>query len=101
MPYTIRFEAEAKSDLLHSFLHYESLVPDLGTRFEKYIFDCIDKVAKNPFVYQQVYKKIRRCALRKFPFILYFYVDTDEFTITIIAIFHSSRNPNIWKGRLV
>lgn len=41
---------------------------------------------------------IRRALVNRFPYAVFFLLDGDH--IVILAVFHTSRNPLIWRGRL-
>jgi toxin ParE1/3/4 len=40
---------------------------------------------------------IREALLTKFPFCLYYVIESDR--IEIISVFHTSRDPQVWQGR--
>jgi hypothetical protein len=41
---------------------------------------------------------LRRARLKKFPYSLFFLIEDD--TITVVACFHSSRDPRQWQSRV-
>jgi hypothetical protein len=45
-----------------------------------------------------IYKNVRRALLRRFPYALMFVIEADE-TLTVIACFHGSRDPEHWQKR--
>jgi len=55
------------------------------------------KIGKNPTAYPVVHNHVRKSVLKRFPFVVYFRIK--EVIIQVIAIFHTSRNPEIWKDR--
>ena len=44
-----------------------------------------------------VYTNASRAILRRFPFLIFYRVDTDE--VTILTVIHSNRHPSEWKSR--
>lgn len=70
---------------------------DLGERFVKEIDKTIIRINENPFQFPKEMKKIRKAIVNDFPYSIFFYM-TDNL-INVFAIFHSSRNPMIWKKR--
>lgn len=42
---------------------------------------------------------IRRCIVRRFPYVLYYRYDRTSQSVTIFAVMHCSRNPGYWKHR--
>jgi plasmid stabilization system protein ParE len=76
---------------------YESEGAGLGARFRDELGRVAERLAANPFQFPIVAADIRRALLRRFPYALFFrVVDGDVF---VIACFHSSRDPQVWRGR--
>ncbi|MEI6376298.1 MAG: type II toxin-antitoxin system RelE/ParE family toxin [bacterium] len=44
--------------------------------------------------------EIRRCILKRFPFVVYYRWEARHQRITIYAIMHCSREPGYWNGRM-
>jgi len=62
---------------------------------------CVDAelalVSRNSLQYQIIFKKtIRRALTNRFPYSIYF-IDEEEL-ITVFAILHQRRNPEIWQA---
>jgi plasmid stabilization system protein ParE len=55
-------------------------------------------IRRQPEMYALVYETYRRALLRRFPYAL-FYEYADE-TVTVYAVFHTSRDPDKWRQRL-
>jgi toxin ParE1/3/4 len=70
---------------------------DLGERFVKEIEKTIIRITENPFQFPKEIKQIRKAIVNDFPYSIFFYVADN--LINVFAIFHSSRNPMIWKKR--
>jgi plasmid stabilization system protein ParE len=86
---------EADADLKEAFAWYESIHPDLGTRFAVAVQDAVEVIAHNPLSFQIVHSEIRRVGVRRFPYGLFFKVETNR--IVVIACMHGKRNPKRWK----
>jgi len=56
-------------------------------------------MSQNPRQFPVVFKNVRRALLRRFPYSLFFVIETDE-TLSVIACFHASRNPARWQRRV-
>jgi hypothetical protein len=54
--------------------------------------------AAPPQQFPVIYKNVRRALLRRFPYALMFVIEADE-TLTVIACFHGSRDPEHWQKR--
>jgi hypothetical protein len=57
----------------------------------------VQRLAVNPFQFPIVAVDIRRTLLRGFPYSLFFRLVGDD--VFVIACFHSSRDPQVWRGR--
>ena len=96
-PYSIEISEEAEFDFDKSYDYYNEISPNLADAFFKSMDTCFNIIQESPLLCQVIYKSIRRFTLKRFPFVVYYLVD--NYTINIIAIFHTSRNPKIWSER--
>lgn len=70
---------------------------NLGEEYLQEIKKTAIRIPENPFQFPKIKKKRRKVVVNKFPFSIYFYIN--ELTINVFAVFHTSRNPMIWKQR--
>jgi len=71
----------------------------LCDRFVHTVDICISKITERPFSFPVVEgSHVRRAIVERFPFAVYFILD--ETHVVILSIFHTSRNPIIWRGRI-
>ena len=92
---TLRPQVESDVDYAASFYHLVS--PALGHAFLDELRDALRRIESNPELYQRVHPRIRRGLTRRFPFAIYYLIETSG--VDVIAILHTARNPRIWKGR--
>ena len=59
---------------------------------------ALSRIRSNPRFFPVVYRGLRRAVVRRFPFAILYEVGAGE--IQIIAVFHSRRNPDVWKSRV-
>ena len=78
---------------------YEDQKDDLGSSFENQVNKSIDSTRINPLKTQIRYGNTRVLFLEKFPYDIHFQVNKIEKSILIIAVFHTSRNPEKWTQR--
>ncbi len=97
-PYKIDFSSEAEADFDNSYKYYAIESQKVADNFYKQINRSLITISANPQGFQRVFKNIRKYVIKKFPFIIYY--RTENTTIQIIAIFHTSRNPEIWQKRI-
>ena len=97
--YSILFSDEAYYDILDAYLWYESARDGLGKDFELCLEAEINRLLRNPLQYQIQYKKIRIAYIERIPYGIHFIID--EKFIKVIAVFHTSRDPENWEERLL
>ncbi|MCX6267907.1 MAG: type II toxin-antitoxin system RelE/ParE family toxin [Bacteroidetes bacterium] len=91
------FTYGAETDIKESYLWYETYRQTLGDKFVNEIDALSVRIQKNPDKFPEVLKGIRKANLKKFPFSAFFVISSED--VFVIAIFHNSRNPQIWKNR--
>jgi plasmid stabilization system protein ParE len=98
MSLSITFHRAANAEFIEASSWYEEKRMGLGTEFITEVESCLEVISENPLRYLCVHQNIRRIAVSKFPYSVYFRVE--EYRIVVLAVFHSRRNPAIWKGRV-
>lgn len=89
--------AEAEAELLDAGVYYEQQQPGLGFRFEREIDALFERIINNPLQFPEIDEGRRRALLRPFPYGVFYTVDQDQ--VTILAVFHLRRNPDVLKSR--
>ncbi len=96
--FSIELSDEAEGDFDKSFEFYYEDSPKVANTFFKQINLCFESIKQNPKSFPVAHKDVRKYVVKKFPFVIYYQIiDT---VIQIIAIFHTSRNPEIWNERI-
>lgn len=98
MTLRVVFRRAAKSEFERAALWYDEQRPGLGEEFIREIDDAVSKAALAPQRHPLLFADVRRAVARRFPFALYFRVRSD--TLVILAVFHSRRDPMIWRRRV-
>jgi plasmid stabilization system protein ParE len=93
----IVIEPEAEADIARAHQWYEDQRPGLGDDFALCIEAALHVIRERPLSFPKVRKNARRILIKRFPYLMLF-VEYPEFII-ILGVFHSSRNPKVWKGR--
>jgi plasmid stabilization system protein ParE len=91
------FTRDAQSDIVAAQDWYEAQASGLGARFREELGRAVQRIADNPLQFPEVYRDIRRALVNRFPYALFFVVAADA--VTVIACFHSSRDPHDWRRR--
>lgn len=94
----VKFLAAAEFEADESVAWYEEKEQGVGTRFREAIEATILSIKENPYTYPIVLgSAVRRAVVQGFPFIVVYTVEHN--LILILSVFHTSRNPIIWKNR--
>lgn len=89
----IHFPERAQIELEESSIWYEEQSAGLGDRFIDAVHKKPDLVVQNPEFFPKKTSKYREAVLETFPFSIIFRFDKKNNLVTIISIFHNSRNP--------
>ncbi len=90
-------EPRADLDVAATFDWYEKEQGGLGRAFLAELGAAYDRIAGGPLVYQDLRAGIRRALLRRFPYAVYFAIESDA--IVVLAVLHVGRDPAEWQGR--
>lgn len=96
MKYKVKIEPEALVDIQEITDWYNEAQAGLGGRFQKTTIKQIDSLDKDPHIYAIRYKQIRCALVKKFPYMVHFYINNDTNTIEVLAVISTSRNPKVW-----
>lgn len=97
MTYSISIAEAAENDIREAFLWYEDQKDNLGSTFKNHVNKAVDSIQSNPLKTQVRYGNTRVFFLRKFPYGIHFQVDKNH--ILIVAVFHTSKDPEKWTKR--
>ena len=99
MTATLNFLPAAEAEAADAIDWYEEQEPGLGSQFRTALEDAILAIQENPLAFPVVHgSAVRRGLTRRFPYLVIYTLD--DGAILVIAVFHSSRNPTIWRGRV-
>ena len=88
---------EAEAEIAEAFVWYEARSSGLGSEFLLVLDAAFNSILRNPNLYPQVHKRVRRALTRKFPFAVFFLVEKKR--IVVLSVFHAKRNPQVWRKR--
>jgi len=95
--FKIDLSDEAEKDFEESYNYYLDQNEKVADKFYNEVNKSLDAISTNPDIYVLFFKDIKKYVLKKFPFIIYY--QFKDLVVKVIAIFHTSRNPEIWKKR--
>ena len=93
MIFEVVIEPRAILDIQDAVDYYESKQSGLGEHFYQVIDDHIEILTKNPF-FQIRYKNYHGFPMKKFPFIIFYFIDEKLKTIYILSVFNTALNPS-------
>jgi plasmid stabilization system protein ParE len=91
MTYNVVIEQRAKLELNNSAQWYEDKSPGLGARFIDAFLAVIDYLEIHAHIFPKIEGEYRQVVMKIFPFVVVFKIVEEE--VRIIAVFHTSRNP--------
>lgn len=97
MSKTLILSPEARAEFDSSYDFYESRQEGLGEAFADSVNAVFKRIEVSPQCHRCVVNDIRRAVVSKFPYCVYYREESD--TVRVIAVFHTKRDPNIWKRR--
>ena len=89
---------EAGLDIAEAYAWYEDRRLGLGEEFLSSVEACIEGIRRRPALYAIVHEQYRRSLIRRFPYAVSY--EYSGATVTIYAVFHTSRDPDKWRRRL-
>jgi plasmid stabilization system protein ParE len=95
--YKVVLKPNAQADIKDTIAWYDLQKKGLGKTFYTYVVKKIKQLQSFPFSAQNRYKNVRTAVVEKFPFLIHYYVDDFQKTIVILAVLHTSRNPEQFK----
>ena len=92
------FRCQARRELDEAGDWYEQERIGLGLEFFAEIERLLHRIADNPEQFPVLYHGTRKAVARRFPYCVYFRERNQ--LIVVVAVFHSARNPEVWKRRV-
>ena len=98
MGYSIKIEPEALKDIQEGIHWYNDFTPGSGRKFHAEVKEKINVLKSYPN-FQIRYDNVRCLPLEKYRYMIHFTIDEENKTVIIRAVFHTSKDPKIWKKR--
>lgn len=88
---------EAVLDIEEAFLWYLAIEPKLADDFETLLYTSFNDILSFPNSFQKRYKNVRVRFLERFPYGVHYL--TQDSSVIVVGVFHTSRNPKNWFNR--
>lgn len=95
VPLTLRRLAQAGFDDAVDW--YEQRYPSRGVAFASAVRRVFTDIATSPAAYPEVYPDVREALVSGYPYAVYYILGAAR--VTVIAVFHTSRDPSQWQSR--
>jgi plasmid stabilization system protein ParE len=90
-------DPEARAEFDNSYDWYEQQQVGLGEQFADQVQLVFDRIGANPRMHAIVLGSVRKAVVRRFPFCVYY--REESACVRVIAVFHTSRDPDEWQRR--
>jgi toxin ParE1/3/4 len=97
MTVSVIFRPAAESELQEGHHWYEEREAGLGLEFMRCVDACVQLIRRHPEIFPVTYKNVRQAVVRRFPYSIFYLASNEK--ITVISVFHASRDPKIWQRR--
>jgi plasmid stabilization system protein ParE len=94
----VRIQPAARAEAEAAAAWYEEQRPGLGIEFLLELDAAIERGAAAPHAYEQIFEGVRRVLLSRFPYAVYFLLESD--CVEIFAVLHQHRAIEEWQSRV-
>jgi plasmid stabilization system protein ParE len=85
-------------EVIEAVDYYRAIDFQLGARLVQEFEDAVQRIVHFPEGWKEIGIGLRRCGLKKFPFVVIYRYRDDE--IIIIAFANTHRRPDYWRDRV-
>ncbi|MCF8304046.1 MAG: type II toxin-antitoxin system RelE/ParE family toxin [Bacteroidales bacterium] len=90
----------AELDLDESYVWYEEHVSGLGDQFIDDVRESMDYISRSPYSFEKKLYELHQCVLKRFPFAIYYKINTTNKIVWIIGVLHFKRDELVLVDRL-
>ena len=94
---SVQLCSAAETDFTEALRYYAAWNPDVALQFDAEVDSALRRIAAGAEQFPAADDGHRYLQLRRFPFLIIFREIRDG--ITVIAVAHTSRSPDLWRGR--
>jgi len=100
MKFTVKYNPCFFDDVAQAVDWYNQQKSGLGDRFFNVVKKQTSKLSNAALLFAIRYDDIRCMSIMKFPYLVHYRVDERTKTINVEALFHTSREPDLWNKRI-
>ena len=97
--YKVKIAPAALEDIQNIIDWYNDQQNNLGIKFRDSTLKHINSLTRNPHIYAIRYNQIRCVLIKKFPYMVHFYINEDTKEVEILAVISTHRDPKIWEEK--
>ena len=97
MKYRIVLSPGANADYSSVVRWYLNINPNLASRFTEEVDAILQRLSRMPYAFPVLSGAFRQALLKRFPYLIYYFVDMN--LVVISAIFHQRRSDPPWITR--
>jgi len=97
--FRIKIDPKALADIQGISEWYNQKQEMLGKKFQETTIQQINQLDKSAHSYVIRYNEIRCMLIKKFPYMVHFYINEKMGFIEILAVISTHRNPKIWEEK--
>lgn len=94
MPYKIQIAVRALADIRDAENWYNEQLSGLGGRYRIAVKNQINDLRNDALLYPVKYDDVHYRKIKSFPYLLHYRIKQN--VVHIIAVIHTSRNPDVW-----
>ena len=89
----IVFLEPAHREMEEAIAYYNAHQSGLGDAFRKIIDETLSLISEMPLLFPTAHDPIRKAVLKRFPYTLFYSVDTLNETVIVVAVAHQHKKP--------
>lgn len=97
MDFELRIKSIAYQDIDEAVFWYEEKLPGLGKQFYLHVLSCLSKIKEQPASFSCLFKPVRKCHVRKFPYKIVYVVE--ENLIFVLGVYSIRRSKSFERKR--
>lgn len=98
MNFEVVLDSRALDDIQRAIDFYDEQQPGLGRLFEETLNEYVQSISATPFL-QVRYDNVRCLPILPYPYMIHFSIESNLNRVIIWGIFHTSRNPDLFRKR--
>jgi ParE toxin of type II toxin-antitoxin system, parDE len=99
MRFKIEFHPDFYFDIEQAVNWYNEQQKGLGDKFLLCVKKRVAELKNSALNFAIRYDDIHCLPLRKFPYMIHYNIDLERKSVKVIALFHTSRDPELWETR--